>query len=270
MAGLGVITTPHRLHLSIDASQQSQQWTDWIAELELYFTADNITADKRKYALLLYLGGSEIRDIYNTLEDENKTFSSARELLNKYFVDKKNLVFERYQFNSLQQKSEESAKAFLVRLKKVGMSCDFASYTLEDAIIDKFIAGCRDNSLRKKLLSSKELNFETLVEKAISSEIVDKQASIMERQGGNTGGDICAIYEDSGEDLCALTTVQCFGCGEPGHIIHDAKCPASRQSCRKCGFIGHFQKYCRKHDNKGAKKPIHAVEVNDSEGKYLF
>ena len=232
MAGAGGITTPHRLILSIDASQQSQQWTEWITELELYFTADNITADKRKYALLLYLGGSELREIYGTLDDENKTFSSAREVLNNYFVDKKNLVFERYQFNSLQQKSDENAKAFLVRLKKVGMSCDFASYTLEDAIIDKFIAGCRDNSLRKKLLSSKDINLEKLVEKAISSEIVDKQASIMEKQGGNTGGDICEIYEDTGEELCAITTVQCFGCGDPGHIIHDAKCPASKISCR--------------------------------------
>ena len=269
MAGAGGITTPHRLILSIDASQQSQQWTEWITELELYFTADNITADKRKYALLLYLGGSEIREIYGTLDDENKTFSSAREVLNNYFVDKKNLVFERYQFNSLQQKSDENAKAFLVRLKKVGMSCDFASYTLEDAIIDKFIAGCRDNSLRKKLLSSKDINLEKLVEKAISSEIVDKQASIMEKQGGNTGGDICEIYEDTGEELCAITTVQCFGCGDPGHIIHDAKCPASKISCRKCGYIGHFHKYCKKY-SKGAKKPIHAVEGDDSEDEYLF
>ena len=68
--------------------------------------------------MLLYLGGSAIREIYSTVDDEDKTFESATEALNSYFVDRKNLVFERYLFNTLKQKPTENSKAYIVRLKK--------------------------------------------------------------------------------------------------------------------------------------------------------
>ena len=97
MAGRN-IPPPAKLNLALQSSEQAQQWEDWFEELQLYLSADNITYEKRKYSLLLYLGGSEVREIYATFEDEDKTFKSATDLLNKYFIDKKNPVFERYVF----------------------------------------------------------------------------------------------------------------------------------------------------------------------------
>ena len=71
------IPAPRRLILSEEASAQSRQWTEWSKELIIYFEAAGITAGKRKRALLLYLGGEVLRDIYESYEDTEKTFEST-------------------------------------------------------------------------------------------------------------------------------------------------------------------------------------------------
>ena len=264
----GGIIAPNKLNLGIECLEQSKQWQYWIEELELYFSADNIQSEKRKYSLLLYLGGSELREIYETLDDNEKSYKSAKAVLNAYFLDKKNLVYECYLFNSLQQKSDENYKAFMVRLKKFGMSCEFHTYTLEDAMIDKFVTGCKDSTLRKNLLGVKNLTLEKLVEKAISFETVNQQANIMEKNCGEVE-EVCSLSKPSG---------RCWGCGESGHVIHDQRCPASLKKCRKCSFIGHFHKYCNKEykDTKFPKeeksKYVNAIDADviDSDDEYLF
>ena len=112
--------------------------------------------------------------------------------------------------------------------------------------------GCVDKSLRKKLLGIKNLKLEKLVEKAVSTETVDNQANVIE-QNGDTG-EVCSLGDTGDQDLCALygkSSGLCFGCGEPGHVIHHPSCPASLLNCKKCGYIGHFAKCCLKKENKG-------------------
>ena len=264
MAGVGGIAAPPPLRLDLESTVQSQQWDDWLAELELYFCADNITDDKRKYSVLLYLVGREVRDVYNTLGDTVKTYTSATTALNAFFSEKKNLVFERYTFNSAKQKEFESVKSFLLRLKKLASSCDFDNYSVESAIIDKFITGCVDSDLRKKLLSAAKLEMEQLVEKAVSFESVNKQAKQMEEYSGDTSEQVNALgHKPPGK---------CWGCGESGHVQHDSKCPASLKECRKCGFVGHFYRYCDKDNKKNKGRVINQLSVDseDSDGEYLF
>ena len=171
MAAGGIIS-PNKLDLGLERTEQAKQWSDWIEELELFFSADDITNDKRKYSLLLYLGDIELRTVYETLDDEEKTFKSAKAALNTYFAEKKNVVFERYIFNTEKQKEEENYKSYLVRIKKLGMSCNFDEYTLEDALIDKFIPGCKDSSLPKILLGIKNITLDKLLEKTVSHQTI--------------------------------------------------------------------------------------------------
>ena len=75
--------------MSEEASVQSRQWTEWSTELTIYFEAAAITAGKRKRALLLYLGGEVLRDIYESYEDTEKTFESTFTVVNGHFAQKK-------------------------------------------------------------------------------------------------------------------------------------------------------------------------------------
>ena len=150
----GGISPPARLILDVDTAVQSQQWKRWINELKIYFIAAGITDVDRQRALLLYLSGDEIRDIYDTLGDNIKTFQSAVTVLDNYFLDNPNLTFERFQFNSAQKKPNESSKAYITRLKTLALTCDFENYTTPDAIVDQYIISCGDSNIRKKVTCS--------------------------------------------------------------------------------------------------------------------
>ena len=133
----GGLSPPHKLSLDLDQSKQSSQWKKWINELQIYFTAAGITDDTRQKALLLYLAGDEVREIYETLNDNFNTFQSAVTCLNGYFLDNPNLTFERFQFYSAHKKQGESSKSYITRLKTLAASCDFENYTTQDAICEK-------------------------------------------------------------------------------------------------------------------------------------
>ena len=271
----GGIPTPCRLGLSTEASAQAQQWEEWLEELQLYFCAAAIKEDKQKCAMLFYLGGSDLRAIYATLKDTDKTFESAIEALNFHFLQKKNTTFERYLFNSAIQGPYENPKSFIVRLKKLGQSCDFEKYNLEEAVVDKFIISCKSDKLRRKLLSTDNLHLEELVKKAVSMEIVDEQATKMATKIENVNiidSESPSGSSDFGE-VNAMRKgfpLQCWGCGETGHIIHDPTCDASTKACRACGFIGHFKNHCRNEKGKGAKKWASALHAEDSDPDYKF
>ena len=99
---------PPEFTLDTLSPSQKEEWETWLETLELYFLASNITDNGRKKALLLYLGGSELRKVYNTLEDEGTTYEKAVKELDKYFEVKTNHVFQRNVFRNLNQNQGES------------------------------------------------------------------------------------------------------------------------------------------------------------------
>lgn len=262
------IPSPCKLILRDDASAQSQQWEQWLQELTMYFEAANITAGKRKRALLLYLGGEQLRNIYETYEDTDKTFESTQGLLSAHFKQKKNTTFERFKFNGTKLIHGENTLSYITRLKKLAKSCDFDQYSAEDAIVDHFINTCASNTIRRKLLSQENLDLDTLLKISSTSELVENQAKFME--GGNTSGEVYGLRGRHEE--------ACHGCGNFGHRIHTKECPASDIMCYKCGVQGHFKNFCHGahkgkvhslEDQGDSPETLHKLVVNPDAG-YMF
>ena len=193
MTDLG-LTTPPPLCLSASTSDQQQIWEQWIEVLECYFTAAAIQSGKRRKAVLLYVGGEELRTIHKTLNDEDETYDATKKLFNEHFRSKRNYTFERFKFRRLTPHSDESAIHFITRLKSQALMCNFEEYTPDDAICDQFIEKCRDSKLQGRLLSDSELTTDTLIQKSTTKELVEKYVSQM----GN----------DHGEEVDALNTQQ--------------------------------------------------------------
>ena len=232
----------------------------------MYFIAADIP-EKRQRALLLYQAGPEVREIYQACgeTDTEKTFESTSTILTQYFTDKKNLSFERFQFRSAHKQEDENCKTFIIRLKKLANSCDFHKYSPEDAIVDQFITCCRSTSLRRKLLSTDNLDLDTLIKKASMMELVDTQASVMEN-----GGDSETINALRGRPK-PDNQRQCYGCGGFDHNINSEGCPARGKPCYICGNTGHYSKFCFKRKGKGSGENLKAVvETEDSDEEYLF
>ena len=246
----GGIPAPSRLILLEEPSAQSQQWEQWLQELLMFFEAANITAGKRKRALMLYLGGLEVRNIYDTYVDTDKTFESTQALLSDHFKLQKNVSFERFKFNSNKLLHGENARSYITRLKKLAKSCDFDQYSPEDALVDHFISTCDSTTLRRKLLSQENLNLDTLLKIASTSELVESQVKVMEGESEKATEEVYALRRRN-EDVC-------HGCGKFGHRIHAKECPAVDITCFKCQVVGHFANVC--HGTRKGK--VHSLEVN--------
>ena len=262
----GGLPTPNRLVLDIDSAVQAKQWEEWLQEVTMYFVAADITDKARKRAVLLYLAGKEVRDIYEAFTDTDKTFESTSTILTNYFSEKKNISFERFQFHSVSKQENENFKSYIIRLKKLAVSCDFENYSTEHAIVDKFIGSCGSSTLRRKLLSEEKLDLEQVVKIATTMQLVNSQVSEISKGEQSSYEEVCAIR---GKTVGAGK--QCFGCGGFGHAIHDSDCPASGKFCFRCKGEGHFQGYCIKSKTKKYDHKLHNLEIEGSDSDdYLF
>ena len=119
---------------------------------------------KQKTALLLHLGGKDLRQIYKTVKAETDTYNDVKQKLSRYFNPKKNVTYERFIFKSASQEVGESCSSYITRLKTLAETCDFEG---NNEIRDHFVFTCRLTTLKKKLLQQENLTLEKLLFKFI-------------------------------------------------------------------------------------------------------
>ena len=114
-------------------SNVSQRWEKWVMSLKYYLTAAAIAKPEQKKALLLHFAGTEVQEIFQTLPDlppptvgdPPDEYETTLEKLNKYFMPKKNISFERHMFHACAQNEGEYMDAYVTRLRQLSATCDF-------------------------------------------------------------------------------------------------------------------------------------------------
>ena len=105
--------------VSLDPSSLGLQWKKWTTRLENLFVALAIEDKKRQKALLLHYGGSQLCDIFYTLEtEEDVEYQQVKAKLDTYFEPKINITFETYSFRQLTQAEDEPIDKFVTRLRE--------------------------------------------------------------------------------------------------------------------------------------------------------
>ena len=289
------IPPPGPLHIDVTGTRQEQIWAEWIDTLQNYFLAANITDSKRKKAMLLYLGGEQLRTIYRTLKDTLDTFKGAVAVLDKFFEKKRNVAFERFQFRQAVQTREESMKSYVTRLVNLGKHCKFEDYSPEDAIIDQVIEHCNSHEIRKKLLSEPEITIDKLISVATLKEDVDQQASVFEKKESvyrmkahsedyQKADELRSSHQPSNARTPRKSfqpswksKAQCYGCGNVGHIKRDEECPAKGKICSYCKMRNHFDTMCLEKQKSASangisqQKPQELKVINTpTGGEYIF
>ena len=252
-----------------------QKWTKYKEEFILYVTASGIKHNIQKLALLLHLGGKDLRDIYHPLKEEGDTYDSVVTKLDEHFKDRVNVIYERYVFKSTKQFEGESTMNFITRLRKMGESCKYAE-RLDEEIRDQFIFNCYDDNLRKKLLRQHDLTLQKLSEISLIEEQADKQAAEMSKKVENqlsTTEDFRNREENesvnklgwkgSGRRQVPGNSKQsynrnkqgnvvktCFRCGEEFTAGHMNNCKAMGKTCYSCNNKNHFSNMCKKKNIK--------------------
>lgn len=108
---------------------------------------------------------------------------------------------------------------------------------------DRLVCGIRHPHIQKRLLSEKDLTFEKAIE---IMEVAAKDATeLVQARNRTDTGAVNRLYvknrRSGGNDR--KNEVQCYRCGEKGHIAKD--CRSGETRCYRCNGSGHVAKDCK-------------------------
>ena len=152
-----------------------ENWRDFETSWDYYTIATDLrskeTTDAGKEivaATLCTVMGPESKKIMNSLpsltDADKKNPKRIIEELRKYFVPQRNVLYERFVFNSATQKPSETVDEYVVRLRQLANSCEFGD--LKDSLIrDRIVIGTSDENGRERLLRERPVpNLDKVVE----------------------------------------------------------------------------------------------------------
>ena len=124
------------------------RWKTWVADFQTYLVANAITDNKRKKALLLYLAGPRVREIFRQIPEtgDEDAFDTALTKLNEYFEPQKNTLYEVFKFRQAVQGPQETLDQYHTRLRTLGATCDF--HDLDFEILVQIVTHGRSTHLR--------------------------------------------------------------------------------------------------------------------------
>ena len=216
----------------------------------------NITATARQRALLLHYVGEDTNEIFDTLpnteaaEDIN-TLTKAIDALTVHFEDKKNIVFEEYQFRQARQEDDETIQAYHTRLKKLAQNCEFAD--VDSEIKAQVIQHCTSTKLRRKGLKDPTVSEKDLLDYDRTLELTETRIIDLEqsnkavnklRHTTSTKRYFNSNTRDNHRKPCAVPKPT------QGHKKHDDKKETegkprkSNSTCRNCGKNTHTKGEC--------------------------
>ena len=237
------------------SSNLDKLWIRWREDLVLFLMASAITSDDQKKALLLHLGGSDIKEIYRGIQQMGDKYKDTIIRLDEYFKPRKNITYERYLFKQTKLNKNENSSNYITRLRRLAETCEFDDTNIE--IRDQFIVHCVSSSLKKKLLREGEFSLEKLLEivrneEAASERLVEinkteeseeKIHKLTKYQPTNSSSNYRGNnrrYNDNG----ISKSQNCTHCGNLFVTGHLKQCRAIGKTCYNCGGKNHFSSVC--------------------------
>lgn len=254
-------------------------WSKWKRDLECFFESEKIESQYDKRAKLLFLGGSDLRDIYDNLPGvENVShvlkdppyYDVAIAKLDAHFEPYRRRTYERHLFRQIAQGPSERFSDFLLRLRTQVKRCEYDKP--EEMILDQIVEKCSSTKLKQKMLK-KDMPLSEVEGLGICLE----ESARKLKEFGNPSPDesISSVtnkrvgYNSVPRDRNRMYVKKfvkhqqvaesdppksgsvpvCFSCGKRGHVKGADNCPAKNESCLRCGGEGHFAKQCKKRPN---------------------
>jgi len=136
---------------------KSESWEGWYTRFERYCSEaglrDADDAATKKLDTLLYLLGEKADDVvrsFSLTSEEVGNYTVVKEKFTAYFNVRRNMIYERANFNSRVQRSGEPIDDFLTSLYSLAESCSFGQLK-EELIRDRVVVGILAKSLSERL-----------------------------------------------------------------------------------------------------------------------
>ncbi len=91
---------------------------------------------------------------------------------------------QRYKFNTRVREEGESIAAYVTSLREIAEHCHYGDSSSE-MLRDRLVCGVRHEGIQKRLLSEKDLTFETAYDLALSIETAERDSKSISTQRGN-------------------------------------------------------------------------------------
>lgn len=224
-----------------------KRWCMWVENLEYCFTFEGldtvptedgaVSPEVKKKAALLALGGHQLRELYNTLEDTGTTYTEAKRPLS----------------------TQETHDQWVTRLKTKARDCEFDQMNMKEAIKLVVTLHTPIPKLQTAVIRD-DMTFEQMMKLAQSMELAHREVSYMKantmephntHSAENIDLNKLAHYADQqGMRLAPKKPANkstkmvelCRYCGET--TPHKGSCKARGATCNNCGKKNHFSRVC--------------------------
>ncbi len=263
---------------------KAESWQSWKQHFMRFRDAADLSSktEPRQVSTLLYCMGHRSEDIFksfNLSDDDAKKFNTVIQQFDDFYIVKKNIVYERAQFNRRRQEPSETANEFITALFKLSETCEYGDLR-NQLIRDRLVVGIANDKLSEKLQMDKDLTLEKAVNTIKQSEQVRGQQDALR---GAESADVNVIRQytrqsdsrqtkrnyrqpPSQQHQQQASKLNCRWCGSSSqHKRPD--CPAHDVTCHKCDKEGHFARVCRSTNGPSA---VHNIDCDASAESDVF
>jgi hypothetical protein len=148
--------------------------------------------------------GEKSEDVFASFKltaDDAKKYDVVLNKFDAHFVVKRNVIFERAQFNNRRQEQGESMEAFITALHKLAETCEFGALR-EELIRDRIVVGIQDSKLSEKLQLDKDLTLDKAVTLVRQAEQVRQQQGLLRSTSATTSAtsEVNAVKANKSQD----------------------------------------------------------------------
>ena len=248
-----------------------QQWENYsiVAQLERQ-------TEGHRVASFLYSIGPDAVKIYNSFdlsEANRRKLSEIIKEFDKFAIGETNETYERYVFDSRDQKEGDSIDTYVGELRTLAQSCNFCTCLHDTLIRDRIVLGLRDGGTRKRLLRQGKVTLQKCIEMVKSDEVSNthlknmdqttpepqdahkvKTTKIKKSERKNpkqTSRD--NPNRKHNDEKMSTSGKPCDFCGRK-HRKGRANCAAWGRVCGTCGKKNHFASQCKAKEKAAARK----------------
>ena len=266
------VSPPSPLNTKKGASEWKlfkQMWENFVIVARL----ENETPAYMK-ALFLHTLGSDGLAIVNGLElQPNHTVNDIITALDSHFIGQVNETYERFVFNSRNQREGESFEDWLNCLRRLMKTCNYTPNISDSLLRDRLVHGLRNKKCVEELIQDNQLTLQSCIDKCRAAESSLEQLKSM----NNTETEVHAVqykkkkeHKDKHKDSSKKKDIKCKFCGRFHEMIKE-KCPAYGEECTYCRGRNHFRDVClKKKKDEKAKAHMVGQETDSDSDEYVF
>ena len=227
-----------------------EQWTQYTERLSHFLTANGITEEERKKAVLLTVMGRRayklLRNLIAPKTVDETTYSSILEAMKLHYCPQPSEIVKRFEFNSRFRQPGKTVSTYVAELRALAEFCNFGD-SLDNMLRDRLVCGINNEQVQKRLLSETDLTFKKALDLAQGLEAAAKNAHTLKSAAAGATSTVPPVEvhkvapQRDGQSGRQQHT-PCHRCGKKNHA--PATCRFRNAKCHNCGRTGHLKAVC--------------------------